>query len=306
MPNAGVAPVPSPRPFSRRRHCPASTALRTLRHTLPVHLEPFTASPRAVSIGDAILDPPKVGSQTPGGVALESEVVDIFLDGADFEEEPELLSFATSGTLSAVRGKSADSRTASEEANDLAQRLAIEHAAKGSISLPVTIVEELMQSRASTSTATHSSAADARPETDKIEPPDVSPQPDPPPEAEESPPPESKGPPQDEWAQLSQEQTQSIGAGENEWAQLPQEKAQSTGIVARFMPDKGYGFITPDDGSEDVFVHINHCNGAESLREGDAVTFDNEWNDHRGKAQGSNCTVVTPDDVPAESGRPAR
>ena len=58
------------------------------------------------------------------------------------------------------------------------------------------------------------------------------------------------------------------------------------------MGDKVYGFIAPDGGTEDVFIHINQCNGAESLRQGDAVTFDSEWNDRKGKMQGKSCRVV--------------
>ena len=65
-----------------------------------------------------------------------------------------------------------------------------------------------------------------------------------------------------------------------------------TGTVKKFMEDKGFGFITPDDGGDDVFIHIKQCNGAESLSEGDKVTFDNEWNDRKGKYGGVNCTVV--------------
>merc|ERR1712151_552764 len=65
-----------------------------------------------------------------------------------------------------------------------------------------------------------------------------------------------------------------------------------TGVVKKFMEDKGFGFITPDDGGDDVFIHIKQCNGAESLSEGDKVTFDEEWNDRKGKMGGANCTVV--------------
>merc|ERR1711935_940236 len=65
------------------------------------------------------------------------------------------------------------------------------------------------------------------------------------------------------------------------------------GTVKKFMEDKGFGFITPDDGSEDVFIHIKQCNGAESLSEGDKVSFDSEWNDRKGKYAGANCTVTS-------------
>jgi CspA family cold shock protein len=51
-----------------------------------------------------------------------------------------------------------------------------------------------------------------------------------------------------------------------------------TGTVKNFMVDKGFGFISPDDGGEEIFIHIQQCNGAESLSEGDKVTFDKAWN----------------------------
>jgi CspA family cold shock protein len=52
----------------------------------------------------------------------------------------------------------------------------------------------------------------------------------------------------------------------------------STGTVKWFNPTKGYGFIQPDDGSKDVFVHISAVEkaGIATLQEGQKLTFDIE------------------------------
>jgi len=51
-----------------------------------------------------------------------------------------------------------------------------------------------------------------------------------------------------------------------------------TGTVKWFNPTKGFGFIAPEDGSEDAFVHISAVEraGLGSLAEGQKVTFDLE------------------------------
>ena len=57
-----------------------------------------------------------------------------------------------------------------------------------------------------------------------------------------------------------------------------------TGTVKFFNTDKGYGFIAPEDGSGDAFVHISAVEraGMPTLNEGDRLQFELEV-DRRGK-----------------------
>ncbi len=59
-----------------------------------------------------------------------------------------------------------------------------------------------------------------------------------------------------------------------------------TGTVKFFNAAKGFGFITPEDGSKDVFVHATAIEraGLQTLNEGDRVTFTLE-DDRRGRGK---------------------
>ena len=45
------------------------------------------------------------------------------------------------------------------------------------------------------------------------------------------------------------------------------------GVVARYDAERGFGFITPDAGGADLFVHVSVLRGAEALQEGDRVQY---------------------------------
>ena len=59
-----------------------------------------------------------------------------------------------------------------------------------------------------------------------------------------------------------------------------------TGTVKWFNDDKGFGFITPEDGSKELFVHQSDIQGEgfRSLSEGESVSFDVEAGDKGPKA----------------------
>jgi cold shock protein len=55
----------------------------------------------------------------------------------------------------------------------------------------------------------------------------------------------------------------------------------ATGTVKWFNSEKGYGFITPDDGGKDLFVHFSEIQGEgyKSLPEGQKVSYEQQQGD---------------------------
>jgi cold shock protein len=60
----------------------------------------------------------------------------------------------------------------------------------------------------------------------------------------------------------------------------------ATGTVKFYNEAKGYGFITPDDGGADVFVHISNCaENIDLLVKGQRVRFDEQVSARNGKPE---------------------
>lgn len=68
----------------------------------------------------------------------------------------------------------------------------------------------------------------------------------------------------------------------------------TTGTVKFFNTTKGFGFIQPDTGGADVFVHISAVEraGLRSLVEGQKVNFDVEQDRRSGKSAATNLSAV--------------
>jgi len=66
----------------------------------------------------------------------------------------------------------------------------------------------------------------------------------------------------------------------------------ATGTVKWFNPNKGYGFIQPDDKSSDVFIHINTLEraGVATLGEGQRVSYELATN--KGKTAAANLKLL--------------
>ena len=67
----------------------------------------------------------------------------------------------------------------------------------------------------------------------------------------------------------------------------------ATGTVKWFNEQKGYGFVQPDNGSKDVFVHISAVEsaGLRTLKEGQKVSFEIVTDKRTGKSSAGNLTA---------------
>ncbi|MBB5536373.1 cold-shock protein [Rhizobium giardinii] len=66
----------------------------------------------------------------------------------------------------------------------------------------------------------------------------------------------------------------------------------ATGIVKFFNGDKGFGFITPENGGTDVFVHVSALQAGSSLSEGQRVSYEIGQDRKTGKSRAENVRVL--------------
>jgi len=68
----------------------------------------------------------------------------------------------------------------------------------------------------------------------------------------------------------------------------------TTGIVKWYNADKGYGFIQPDSGGKDVFVHVSalEAAGMRGLVEGQKISFEEQADKKSGKMSATSLQAV--------------
>lgn len=78
------------------------------------------------------------------------------------------------------------------------------------------------------------------------------------------------------------------------WGRQWEDQIVTTGTVKWFNPDKGFGFIQPDDGSTDAFVHISAVqrSGLSGLQEGQKVSYEIVQDRRSGKSSAENLKVL--------------
>ena len=64
------------------------------------------------------------------------------------------------------------------------------------------------------------------------------------------------------------------------------------GVVVGFKDDRGFGFIRPDDGGGDIFVHARNIANADKLNQGQRVSFEIVTDDRRNKPRADRVRVI--------------
>ncbi|KAL1524112.1 hypothetical protein AB1Y20_019021 [Prymnesium parvum] len=77
--------------------------------------------------------------------------------------------------------------------------------------------------------------------------------------------------------------------------------SRTTGVVLRWN-EKGFGFIKPDDGGEDIFCHFSSIQDGSILVEGAKVSFVKQWDERKNKERAEEVTGGSPDLRPGKGG----
>lgn len=64
------------------------------------------------------------------------------------------------------------------------------------------------------------------------------------------------------------------------------------GTVTNYFEDRGFDFIAPDGGDEQVFVHVSHIANAEALKKDQRVSFEIVTDDRRNKPRADRVRVI--------------
>lgn len=66
-----------------------------------------------------------------------------------------------------------------------------------------------------------------------------------------------------------------------------------TGTVKFFSENRGFGFIAPDDGSKDIFVHISSCaESIDALQQGQRVRYAERTAERSGKPEAYDVSLI--------------
>jgi CspA family cold shock protein len=70
------------------------------------------------------------------------------------------------------------------------------------------------------------------------------------------------------------------------------EDCMPTGKIKMFNEDKGFGFIKPDDGSDDVYFHVSALRDGDEISQGKAVSFEMGVDKKSGKTKAVSVDLV--------------